>query len=92
MLDAKVDHLVLGCSHYPYIIPQLKQLLPGHIKIIDSGEAVAKRTMAILAENDLLNNEKSTPNLLFFSNTKLDTLASLLEDFTESIVLIKKEF
>lgn len=92
MLDAKVDHLVLGCSHYPYIIPQLKQLLPGHIKIIDSGEAVAKRTQAILAENNLLNNEKSTPSLLFFSNTKLDTLASLLEDFTESIVLIKKEF
>lgn len=92
MLDAKIDHLVLGCSHYPYIIPQLKQLLPGHIKIIDSGEAVAKRTLAILAENDLLNPEKNTPSLLFFSNTELDTLASLLEDFTESIVLIKKEF
>ncbi|MBL4663736.1 MAG: glutamate racemase, partial [Flavobacteriaceae bacterium] len=30
MTQAKVDYLVLGCSHYPYIIPQLKKILPKH--------------------------------------------------------------
>ena len=39
-----IDYLVLGCSHYPYLIPQIKKIIPSQIKIIDSGEAVAKQT------------------------------------------------
>src|SRR6476620_8304327 len=44
MIEANIDYLVLGCSHYPYLIPQIKNILPNHIKIIDSGEAVARQT------------------------------------------------
>jgi glutamate racemase len=43
MIDADIDYLVLGCSHYPYLIPQIKEILPNHIQIIDSGEAVANK-------------------------------------------------
>lgn len=35
MLAASIDYLVLGCSHYPYLIPQLKKLLPENVTIID---------------------------------------------------------
>jgi glutamate racemase len=48
MIAANIDYLVLGCSHYPYLIPQIKKILPEHIKIIDSGEAVAKQTQNVL--------------------------------------------
>jgi len=48
MLEAKIDFLVLGCTHYPYIIPLLLKILPNHIKIIDSGKAVARQTKAVL--------------------------------------------
>ena len=41
MIDANIDYLVLGCTHYPYLMPLLLDLLPQHVKIIDSGEAVA---------------------------------------------------
>ena len=68
MIEANIDYLVLGCSHYPYIIPQLQQLLPKNIKIIDSGEAVARQTQAVLAENELLLSEERTPTLQFFTN------------------------
>jgi glutamate racemase len=27
MIDADIDYLVLGCSHYPYLIPQIKEIL-----------------------------------------------------------------
>ena len=37
MLKADIDYLVLGCTHYPYLIPYLLELLPKHVKIIDSG-------------------------------------------------------
>jgi glutamate racemase len=26
MIDANIDYLVLGCSHYPYLIPQIKKI------------------------------------------------------------------
>lgn len=52
-IEEDIDYLVLGCTHFPYIIPQLKHLLPSHVKIIDSGRAVAKQTEAVLEKNKL---------------------------------------
>jgi glutamate racemase len=43
MIKANIDYLVLGCSHYPYLIPQIKKILPETVKIIDSGEAVQNK-------------------------------------------------
>lgn len=78
MLEANIDYLVLGCTHYPYLIPILIELLPTNVKIIDSGEAVARQTKAVLAENDLLNAEIRTPKLEFYTNGSVDVMRSLL--------------
>ena len=48
MIAQNIDYLVLGCSHYPYLIPQIRKILPNHIQIIDSGEAVALQTQKML--------------------------------------------
>lgn len=56
MLDAGIDHLVLGCSHYPYLIPTLRKILPEKVNIIDSGMAVARQTKVVLQSLDLLAN------------------------------------
>ncbi|WP_037317414.1 glutamate racemase [Salegentibacter sp. Hel_I_6] len=77
----KIDYLVLGCSHYPYLIPILKELLPKEVIIIDSGEAVAKQTKSILKENNLLVQEALAQKPLpeFFSNTNPQVLGNLTE-------------
>lgn len=79
MLKADIDHLVLGCTHYPYLIPQLKKILPKHIKIIDSGSAVARQTKAILKDKNILNLEPKKPNIQFFSNGDISVLDSILK-------------
>ncbi|TWO33757.1 glutamate racemase [Seonamhaeicola sediminis] len=83
MIKANIDYLVLGCSHYPYLIPILIELLPKHVKIIDSGEAVARQTKAILEQNDLLNTESSIPvalgtKLEFYTNRNPAVMKELL--------------
>lgn len=78
MVEANIDYLVLGCTHYPYLIPQLLELLPERIKIIDSGKAVALQTKAVLQQHLLLNTSHAKPELKFFSNGKLEVLSSLL--------------
>ncbi len=92
MLDAEIDHLVLGCSHYPYLIPKLRELLPNRIQIIDSGEAVARQTKNILDKNRLLNNEKITPYHQFYSNSTTSVIHELLMDHANSIRVEQKEF
>lgn len=80
MLEANIDCLVLGCTHYPYLIPILKELLPKHITIIDSGLAVAKQTKSVLEQHLLVNRHKIEPNIQFYTNTKPDVLESILNN------------
>ena len=78
MLAKNIDYLVLGCTHYPYLIPVLKELLPAHIKIIDSGEAVAKQTKAVLIRKKLLCRNKNIANHHFYTNTDRAVLTDIL--------------
>lgn len=78
-LIAKIDYLVLGCSHYPYLIPNLEKILPKSVKIIDSGEAVARQTKKILAKFDLFNRSAEPGNHKLFSNKNSEVLAQLSE-------------
>lgn len=78
MIDANIDYLVLGCTHYSYLIPQLLNMLPKHVHIIDSGEAVAKQTKTVLGQHNLLNTNAQKPRHLFHTNSKTDILASLI--------------
>ncbi|MCM4155295.1 glutamate racemase [Gramella sp. AN32] len=78
MLQAEIDFLVLGCSHYPYLIPLLKKILPSSVQIIDSGEAVARQTKAILEKNSLINSENLEIIPEFYTNTNPEVLKEIL--------------
>ncbi len=89
MIEANIDYLVLGCSHYPYLIPQIKKILPKHIKIIDSGEAVARQTKKILIENVGLNSNTKKAETTFYTNSNPKVLIDLLEHRYE---VVQKDF
>lgn len=77
MIAEDIDYLVLGCSHYPYLIPNLQNLLPKDVKIIDSGLAVARQTRVVLNSHDLLANApQKAPE--FFTNANPKILANLV--------------
>ncbi|WP_298156280.1 glutamate racemase [Flavobacterium sp.] len=82
MIEANIDYLVLGCSHYPYLIPQIKKILPAHIKIIDSGEAVARQTRNILQEKVGFSNVKVVKNV-FYTNAAPKVLNDILNNSYE---------
>ncbi|WP_442844464.1 glutamate racemase [Leeuwenhoekiella sp. H156] len=86
MIAENMDYLVLGCSHYPYLIPILKELLPEEVQIIDSGRAVALQTRKILESNSLLNTSKEKGSHSLYTNASVETLANLTQD-----VVSKKE-
>jgi len=77
MIEKNIDYLVLGCSHYPYLIPKIKTILPKYIQIIDSGEAVARQTQAILKGKIGLSNAIKS-NHHFYTNGNPKVLSELL--------------
>lgn len=79
MIEADIDYLVLGCTHYPYLIPLLLDMLPKHVKIIDSGQAVARQTKAVLEQRQLLNTTSTQGDNQFFSNGTIDVLNDILD-------------
>lgn len=89
MIEANIDYLVLGCTHYPYLIPQIKKMIPNHIKIIDSGEAVAKQTKKILEKNNLLNLSEEKKKQIFYTNGDSKVIKDIL-GFSDNV--FEKDF
>lgn len=58
--DLGIDTIVLGCTHYPLIKKQIKQILGSKIKIIDSHSAIARRVSSVLKSNESYSNSKKT--------------------------------
>lgn len=79
MIDSGVDNIVLGCTHYPFLIPILKEIVPKNIRIIDSGEAVAKQTLRTLEKKNLLNNSGIEPTRTFYTNGNSKLFSEFLQ-------------
>jgi glutamate racemase len=58
LLKNRVDSLALGCTHYPFLIPEMKKVVGERMNIYDSGGAIARRTRYVLSYESLLANEK----------------------------------
>ncbi|WP_299682344.1 glutamate racemase [uncultured Tenacibaculum sp.] len=78
MLEENIDCLVLGCTHYPYLIDAIKKITKDSINIIDSGEAVAKQTKRILASKNLLNRTEHNASNIFYTNKDKTVLENIL--------------
>jgi len=92
LIKAEVDCLVLGCTHYPYLIPQIRKLVGDRIQIIDSGEAVAKQTKAILEKYLLSNNHKEKKSHQFYINHDKKVLEILLSNNVTKIEILNDDF
>ena len=78
MLDKNIDYLVLGCTHYPYLIPLIKKIIPNTVTIIDSGEAVARQTKKLLEQHQLINTYNKKGKTLFYTNSNPKVLQEIL--------------
>jgi glutamate racemase len=46
--SGQLDTLVLGCTHYPLVLPAFRQAVGAAVHIVDNGQAVAKRVAALI--------------------------------------------
>ena len=61
MIEAGADHLVLGCTHYPFLIPAIERITQGRMVIIDPAPAVAQRVQLLLYQIEYSGNLQVVP-------------------------------
>lgn len=54
MVVAHVDHIVLGCTHYPIVIPLIANIMGDSVQLVNPAPAIAKQVYRQLAERNLL--------------------------------------
>lgn len=92
MLDKNIDHLVLGCTHYPFLTDQIKALVGNEVTILDSGEAIARQTRVILEQESLLNLTKGSISRVFYTNQDSGVMQQILDEFDRGFIAVKTDF
>ncbi|MBC8344780.1 MAG: glutamate racemase [Candidatus Marinimicrobia bacterium] len=63
LIDNGIDTLILGCTHYPLLIPVLEKVVGNRIRIVDSAETTAKYTADLLKNLNLLTDNTTDGGL-----------------------------
>ena len=65
MLPLGIDTVVLGCTHYPFVIPLIQAIVGNEVRVIDPAPAVARQTRRLLEEYQITQpNPASSSNAL----------------------------
>ncbi len=76
-----IETLILGCTHYPLVLPEIKQFYGNRVRVIDSPSIVATQVKHVLETQHLLNPSKKEPTYHFY-----------LSDLTKNFEKISKKF
>ena len=78
MLEKNIDTMVLGCTHYPFVIPLIQQIVGESVRVIDPAPAVAKQTGRLLGTRGMSRQSRSRGKVKFYTSGNAETLKSLL--------------
>lgn len=62
LMEEDIDVLVLGCTHYPYLIEHIRRIAGPHVEIVDPATETVTVTAAALQESGLGSREKTGPH------------------------------
>ncbi len=54
MMEKGVDTIVMGCTHYPFVIPLIKEIVGDGVRVIDPAPAIARQVRRMLEAHNLL--------------------------------------
>ncbi|MFN2302640.1 MAG: glutamate racemase [Anaerolineales bacterium] len=78
MLEAGIDTIVMGCTHYPFVIPLIQTITGPNVHIIDPAPAIARQTNRLLKGNGLLNPTKEKGHTTFYTSGEPNKMSRLL--------------
>jgi glutamate racemase len=74
MINNHVDQIVLGCTHYPFLIPMIQKITQNQVNVINPAIAVARHTQNTLRQNEWLNPQNQATAYEFYTSGEPDFL------------------
>jgi glutamate racemase len=78
MLEKDIDTVVLGCTHYPFVIPLIQQIVGNNVRVIDPAPAVAKQVWRVLEARGMRSESASPGNIILYTSGEPEDLESML--------------
>jgi glutamate racemase len=75
--EAEVDTVILGSTHYPLVAPMLQRMLGRAVRLVSSGQGVARSVERALARRDLLNGSMEEGAYRFHTTGDVETFRTL---------------
>jgi len=67
---SRIDTIILGCTHYPLLMPKIKACLPNHIRLLEQGYVVANSLKDYLLRHPEMDRKCSTNGTVHFYTTE----------------------
>lgn len=78
MLAKGIDTVVLGCTHYPFVIPLIREITGPDVRVIDPAPAIARQVGRLLDRLDLKNDRPDGGNTRYSTTAGGNTLRHFL--------------
>ena len=90
MLGRGLDTVVLGCTHYPFVIPLIEQICGDSVRVIDPAPAVAKQVERRLETLGLLSKNGARGEIQLYTSGDGEKLKSLVPQLCERSYPVKE--
>jgi len=78
MLEENIDTVVLGCTHYPFVIPLIQQIVGDKVRVIDPAPSVARQAGRLLESGGMSRQSESKGDVRFYTSGDPELFKSML--------------
>jgi glutamate racemase len=68
--DAEIDSIILGCTHYPLLLPTIKKFVPDNIKLMEQGKVVTQKLVEYLKRHPAMDRKCSKSGIVKYYTTE----------------------
>ncbi len=78
MLEKNIDTVVLGCTHYPFVIPLIQRIVGDNVRVIDPAPSVAKQAGRLLEAEGMKSQSSTRGDAKFYTSGDAARFKSML--------------
>ena len=89
--DPEIDTMILGCTHYPILLPKIQEYTPKHIRIVAQGEYVAESLKDYLSRHPEMKTKcTQNGNCLFYTTEAEEKFVESASSFLNQQIDVKR--
>lgn len=90
MIKKGIDAIVLGCTHYPFVMPSIKKIVGRKINIIDPTPAIVRQVGRIIKKENFSKNSISNAEINIFTSGDVNKMKLFVSKVLNKKIKIKK--